>query len=169
MNGYRRPVRERDPKWHKTSGQLFLGIDHTAIVVADTKASLQFYRDALGMRIVGESENYGIEQEHLNNVFGARLRITSLHAPSGPGVELLEYLAPRTGRLMPAGSETDDLWAWQTTASLQDASSEERFLRSRKVEFVSSGMVTLNELVFGFTSGFLVHDPDGHLVRIVQP
>ena len=59
------------------------GIDHTAIVVANTEASLKFYRDALGLQIAGTSENYGTEQEHLNNVFGARLRITSLRAGSG--------------------------------------------------------------------------------------
>src|SRR5271165_6535032 len=65
-------------KWHAATDRLFLGIDHTAIVVSDTEASLRFYRDTLGMHIVGESENYGMEQEHLNNVFGARLRITSM-------------------------------------------------------------------------------------------
>ena len=56
----------------------------------------------LGFRVAGESENYGTEQEHLNNVFGARLRITSLRAAAGPGIELLEYLAPRDGRAVPA-------------------------------------------------------------------
>jgi catechol 2,3-dioxygenase-like lactoylglutathione lyase family enzyme len=69
---------------------MFLGIDHTAIVVGNTDASLSFYRDMLGLRVAGESENYGTEQEHLNNVFGAQLRITSLRAAAGPGIELLE-------------------------------------------------------------------------------
>ena len=34
-------------------------------------------------RSPGESENWGPEQERLNNVFGARLRITALRAPGG--------------------------------------------------------------------------------------
>src|SRR5690349_14794742 len=67
-------------KWHEAHGKLFLGIDHTAIVVSDTEASLHFYRDRLGLRVVGTSENYGTEQEHLNNVFGAHLAITALRA-----------------------------------------------------------------------------------------
>ena len=50
------------------------------------------------MKVAGESENYDTEQEHLNGVFGARLRITALRADEGPGIELLEYLAPRDGR-----------------------------------------------------------------------
>jgi catechol 2,3-dioxygenase-like lactoylglutathione lyase family enzyme len=91
------PKGKGDPKWHANSDRLFLGIDHTAIVVANTDTSLRFYRDGLGLQIAGRSENYGIEQERLNNVFGASLRITALKASSGPGIELLEYLTPRTG------------------------------------------------------------------------
>ena len=40
------------PKW-QAKDRLFLGIDHTAIVVGDTEASLQFYRDTLGLKIAG--------------------------------------------------------------------------------------------------------------------
>ncbi|MGH7407045.1 MAG: VOC family protein, partial [Candidatus Methylomirabilales bacterium] len=85
------PPDKGDSKWHRPSGRLFLGIDHTAIVVGDTEASLRFYRDVLGMKVIGESENSGTEQEHLNNVFGARLRITTLKAAAGPAIEFLEY------------------------------------------------------------------------------
>src|ERR1044071_5143652 len=104
-------------KWHRlqTSGRLFLGIDHTAIVVSDTEASLKFYRDVLGLTVAGGSENYGTEQEHLNNVRGARLRITALRAPRGGiGVEFLEYLAPRDGRPAPEDLRANDLLHWQT-------------------------------------------------------
>jgi len=76
------PPGKGDRKWHEAHSNLFLGIDHTAIVVQDTEKSLIFYRDLLGFKVAGESENYGIEQEQLNNVFGARLRITSLRAAS---------------------------------------------------------------------------------------
>jgi len=62
---------------------------------------MRFYRDTLGLRAARESENYGTEQEHLNNVFGARLRITGLRATDGPGIELLEY----SHRAMVARSE----------------------------------------------------------------
>jgi catechol 2,3-dioxygenase-like lactoylglutathione lyase family enzyme len=70
-------------------------------VVADTERSLSCYRHTLGLRVVGGSENYGPEQERLNNVFGARLRITTLRAAAGPGIEFLEYLTPRDGRPAP--------------------------------------------------------------------
>jgi catechol 2,3-dioxygenase-like lactoylglutathione lyase family enzyme len=106
------PPGKGDPKWHRSTQNLFLGIDHTAIVVADTRASLKFYRDTLGLRIVGTSNNYGLEQERLNNVVGAGLQITTLRGASGPGIELLEYTQPKNGRAIPADTRPNDLWHW---------------------------------------------------------
>ena len=163
------PPDKGDPKWHRPSDKLFLGIDHTAIVAADTEASLKFYRDTLGMRVAGESENYGSEQEHLNNVFGARLRITSLRAAEGPGVELLEYLAPRTGRPMPEDSQVNDLWAWETDVVAANINIAAQALRDRKYSVVSSGIVTLSDTRLRFHSGILVRDPDGHILEMQGP
>ena len=41
------------------------------------------------------------------------MRITSLHARSGPGIEFLQYLMPRDGRPMPPDTRLDELWAEQ--------------------------------------------------------
>ena len=149
-------------KWHRPTDKLFLGIDHTAIVSGSTDASLAFYRDVLGMTVAGTSENYGTEQEHLNNVFGARLRITALRAASGPGVELLEYLAPTDGRPYPADAKANDLFHWQTIVGTGDAVTAERALRTASVRFVSPGVVTLGDSA----KATLVRDPDGHAVLV---
>ncbi len=37
-----------DPCWQNSGKKLFLGIDHSAIVVANTQNSLRYYRDLLG-------------------------------------------------------------------------------------------------------------------------
>jgi catechol 2,3-dioxygenase-like lactoylglutathione lyase family enzyme len=110
------PPGKGQPRWQSPAGDaLFLGIDHTAIAVADTDASLRFYAGQLGLKVAGRSENWGPEQERLNAVPGARLRITTLRAPVGPGVELLEYLSPRDGRQIPADECADDVIHWRTT------------------------------------------------------
>jgi catechol 2,3-dioxygenase-like lactoylglutathione lyase family enzyme len=144
------PAGKGAAKWQESRGRLFLGIDHTAIVVADTDASLNFYRDHLGLRIAGSSENYGTEQEHLNNVFGARLRITALRAAVGPGVELLEYLAPRTGRPLPPDTQASDLWYWQIN------------MRAAAADLDAVSKAVLPDGRLGFRSGALERDPDGH-------
>src|SRR5258706_5918257 len=113
------PPGKGNRRWQKST-DLFAGIDHTAIVVGDTEKALAFYRDVLGMKIVGTSENYGTEQEHLNNVEGARLKITSMRAANGPGVEFLEYVTPGDGRAFPRDAKGNDLFCWQTTVVSQD-------------------------------------------------
>jgi catechol 2,3-dioxygenase-like lactoylglutathione lyase family enzyme len=155
-------------KWHSPSASLFLGIDHTAIAIGDTDASLKFYRDTLGFRVAGESENFGTEQEHLNNVFGARLRITAVRAESGPGIELLEYLAPRDGRPIPPDERSNDLIHWQTRLVTTDAFSIAHSLLERKYRFVSTGVTTMPDGALGFALGFLVRDPDGHVMELIQ-
>ena len=160
------PPGKGDPKWQITTNKLFLGIDHTAIVVNDTEKSLKFYRDLLGFKIAGASENYGTEQEHLNNVAGARLRITGLRASAGPGIEFLEYLTPRDGRPIPRDSKANDLWHWQTRLTVSEPTRALKRLRSSPRMLVSSDTVTLTDATLGFTEGFLTRDPDGHIVQI---
>lgn len=163
------PPGKGDLRWQAAGGRLFLGIDHTAIVVADTEASLGLYRDALGLAVVGHSENHGPEQEHLNNVFGARLRITTLRARSGPGIELLEYLAPGDGRPMPPDVRANDLIHWETTLGARDLEAAGRRARERGGAWVSPGVVTLPGRALGFGRGLMIRDLDGHAMRLVEP
>lgn len=163
------PPSKGSAKWHRPGDDIFLGIDHTAIVVADTDASLALYRDTLGMRVAGTSENHGLEQERLNDVAGAHLRITTLRAPAGPGIELLEYLAPGGGRPAPENLRANDLSHWQTRLLVADPALAEQALHALPVRLVSPGVVRLPDGAHGFTRGFLVRDPDGHALEVVAP
>ena len=162
------PPDKGDPKWHRAENRLFLGIDHTAIVVEDTEESLLFYRDVLGFRVAGESMNFGIEQERLNNVPGARLRITALRASRGPGIEFLEYLAPAGGRPYPAAAGPTDLVHWQTTLLVPDAVSAANVVRRGSFRLLSPDPVELPDTTLGFREGILVRDPDGHAVQLAE-
>jgi catechol 2,3-dioxygenase-like lactoylglutathione lyase family enzyme len=161
------PPAKRDPRWQgsgQTPRPVFLGIDHTAIAVADTERTLRFYRDVLGFRVVGESLNYGVEQDHLNHVFGSRVRITSLRSSSGPGIEFLEYVVPRDGRQRPRDAKANDLWSSETTIIAKDFSSALAALSAARVEFVSSEPQETAPLAEKGSRGVLLRDPDGHLV-----
>lgn len=162
------PPGKGDPRWQRGGDRLFLGIDHTAIAVADTEASLACYRDVLGLRVAGGSENFGPEQERLNAVAGAHLRITTLRAPAGPGVELLQYLAPGDGRPAPADTRANDLWHWQTGLVVADAAAAERRLRGGACEAISGGVVT-EDRALGPGRSLLARDPDHHVLAIREP
>jgi catechol 2,3-dioxygenase-like lactoylglutathione lyase family enzyme len=161
------PPGKGDPRWQEKTDKLFLGIDHTAIGISNTDASLRFYRDLLGLRKAGESENFGTEQEHLNQVFGAHLRITGMRSDSGPGVEFLEYLTPRDGRARPADIHANDIVHWQTMIVTDDVDSLANKLQNAHVRFVSLGIVIMQNKA-GFSKGALVSDPDGHDVLLIQ-
>jgi catechol 2,3-dioxygenase-like lactoylglutathione lyase family enzyme len=162
------PAGKGAEKWQSVKS-LFLGIDHTAIVVGNTEASLKFYQDQLGLKVAGASENYGTEQEHLNNIFGARLRITGLRASNGgPGIEFLEYLAPRDGRPYPSDARANDLLHWQTRLDVGSVDAVATNLLLANYLFVSPGAVPLGENLLGFSKGLLVRDPDGHAIELVE-
>jgi catechol 2,3-dioxygenase-like lactoylglutathione lyase family enzyme len=162
------PAGKGDPRWQKKTDRLFLGIDHTAIGISNTDASVKFYRDLLGLHKAGESENFGTEQEHLNQVFGAHLRITGMRADSGPGVEFLEYLTPRDGRTRPADVRANDIVHWPTMIATDDLDLLAKKLRDAHVRFISPGVVAMPKDKAGFSKGVLVSDPDGHCVLLIQ-
>ena len=180
------PPGKGDPKWQRDSARLFLGIDHTAIVVADTGRSLGFYTNSLGFVVAGASENYGVEQEHLNLVFGARLRITALRAPQGPGVELLEYLTPSGGRAYPSDTRVGDLIFWTTRLRVDHVERTVAAARRALEAGASAGPNPSAEIdgpgwnpvtrpsapaVRGavpsrLAGEFILRDPDGHALRL---
>lgn len=146
---------------------VFLGIDHTAIVVGDTDRALAFYQDTLGLEVAGQGVNHGIEQEHLNGVFGVRLRLTTLRAAAGPAVELLEYLAPRDGRPAPPDLKANDVAHWHITMRGGDLAA--LLEPGPGWQLVSPDVTAVAApAAVGFSQGVLVRDDDGHGVRVVR-
>jgi catechol 2,3-dioxygenase-like lactoylglutathione lyase family enzyme len=141
------PAGKGAPEWH-AAAPLFLGIDHTAISVADTAASTRFY-ERLGFVVRGHSNNYGIEQERLSGVPGAHVRITAVRFPQAPGVEFLHYVSP---------------------ASQQPSEHVRPFdlLATRTIVVEPSAAATCRRFAGAIVrvDGCLVRDPDGHYVDV---
>ena len=132
-----------------------------------TDSSHKFYQEILGVERKGDSWNKGIEQEHLNNVEGASLHITGYRAANGPGIEFLQYLNPGPGKPYPIDSRADDIWHWQTTLIVDDATALFNKLMSEGYSFVSKELV--HQQINGVhTRSFIVRDPDGHAMLIKE-
>lgn len=161
------PEGKGQDKWQHSNGKIFLGIDHTAIGVSNTDNSHVFYATLLGVDRKGDSWNKGIEQEHLNNVQGASLHITGYRSAAGPGIEFLQYIQPGPGRLYPADSRADDIWFWQTTLIVKDASVLYQQLKDAGVSFISKCIVEQQSDAV-ITKSFVIRDPDGHAMMIKE-
>lgn len=160
------PEGKGNPDWQNKKN-LFLGIDHTAIGVANTQKSKIFY-NLLGMTVAGHSENFGTEQEHLNQVFGARLWITALIGNAGFGVEFLEYIAPPGGRPYPLDIDPSDLLHWHTAILVDDATGMMETLKKHKYPLISEDFIHVEKSEKELLSGFLVRDTDHHAIFIYQ-
>jgi catechol 2,3-dioxygenase-like lactoylglutathione lyase family enzyme len=158
------PAAKGDPKWQKQTESLFLGVDHTAIVVADTAISLAFYCDLLGMKLQQQSENSGLEQANLSGVTAPKVKISSLKASAGLGIELLEYLEPDDGRPIPIDTRPNDLWCWQTMVTWQDPIS--KFQQLEAIDFPLSATVNpVSKSDLGSSHCYPIQDPDGHIIN----
>jgi catechol 2,3-dioxygenase-like lactoylglutathione lyase family enzyme len=162
------PEGKGNPVWHEPTKDLFLGIDHTAMTVRSTESSIKFYRDLLGMTVAGGTLNMGAEQEHLDSLPGARARVTGMAPTIDPsGVEFLEYELPIAGRPFPIDSHPTDLWHWQTTLVVPDVEAAAAQVHGMG-QMISPGVVTFPDRLLGFGKGFLVRDPDGHVMQLVS-
>lgn len=94
------PVDRTPAYWREAQpAGLFLGIDHTAIVVEDTARSLTFYQK-IGFERAAQSHNFGPAQAALDALSEPNVLVTAMILPghAAPHLELLEYFAPPTSR-----------------------------------------------------------------------
>ena len=84
------------------------GVDAIAITVSDMDRAVDFYSKVLTFDKVSDTEIAGENYEHLEGVFGLRIRIVRMKL-GDEFIELDEYLAPK-GRPIPADSRSNDRW-----------------------------------------------------------
>lgn len=169
------PPDKGDARWHGGSaGDLFLGIDHSAIGISDTARSCHFYDELLGLRLGGESLNHGPEQDGLDGLVGAQVQITGHRCPGGAGIECLAYESPAGGRPMPADLGAQDRACGQLRLLMGDDPAVLEAIALRVEGYggrlVSPGVVTLAPepaRLLGFRTGLQIADPDGHRLQLV--
>ncbi|MGH8258505.1 MAG: VOC family protein [Steroidobacteraceae bacterium] len=132
------PQERKPPAWRAREAPTpFLGIDHSAVVVASSSRSIDFYAGQLGFTCTGGSRNRGIEQALLDGLEQPEVEVTALAAaPMPPHLELLCYRTPAA--CAPAGLPApDDVAATRLLVETAGSGSD------------GSGAA-------------LIHDPDGH-------
>jgi len=131
-------------------------IDHSAISVADTAASIAFYQ-SLGLTLGSRSLNRGPEQDRLDGLDAVVVEVTALELPGGGAhVELLCYRGDYPRAAMPAAP--DDVaatrLAWPAPADLDGLAGT---LAAHIVSYDRAG------------GTLLIRDPDSHLVQLTLP
>jgi catechol 2,3-dioxygenase-like lactoylglutathione lyase family enzyme len=143
--------------WAFQSGNLCLGIDHSAISVADTDRSVAFY-SRLGLARTASSLNIGREQEELDNLLGAVVEVTALAPPTQavPHVELLCYRGSFDRRQLL--TNRNDVAATQLVFEVEAGALDAIVALNRDTTISSSTTAESGRL------RVLLRDPDGHLL-----
>jgi catechol 2,3-dioxygenase-like lactoylglutathione lyase family enzyme len=146
----------RQPKDRAT-----LGIDHSALAVADLEASVRFYTEGLGLRLGDSSLNHGPEQARLDGLDDPVVDIATLMTRDrGPHLELLHYQRPKP--LSPTRRfNINDIAASRVVMQTDDLDEvAERALSAGGARAAPAIVETAT------ARRFLLRDPDGHLVEL---
>jgi catechol 2,3-dioxygenase-like lactoylglutathione lyase family enzyme len=145
------------PQWQTASQDVCLGIDHSAISVSSTAASIDFYK-SLGLDRSGGSLNVGREQAMLDDVPDAVVEVTALTpAQTTPHIELLCYRGDFDRRVQAQAAN-------DATATRLVLTVESRATLESICAHASSALLSGPELREDYLYRALLRDPDGHLI-----
>jgi catechol 2,3-dioxygenase-like lactoylglutathione lyase family enzyme len=143
-------------------------VEAIGVTVADIDRSASFYSQVLSFKKVSETEVAGPDYEHLEDVFGLRMRVVRLKLGDETLV-LTQYLVPR-GRPFPTDSRSNDRWFQHVAIVVSDMNRAYARLREHHVEYASTAPQTLpawNKNAAGIRA-FYFRNPDGHYLELIQ-
>ncbi len=166
------PPDKGEARWHAAApaSPPFLGIDHSAISVAETPRSCRFYDGLLGLKLGGDGVNSGPTQNGLDGLKDTRVRITAHRCPTGAGVECLNYQPPNSGRPRPLDQGGQDLAHWQLRLRVADLDRIAASVEAYGGQPLHGGVIELGEQAYlvGSERALQLADPDGHQLQLVQ-
>src|SRR5262250_3251902 len=112
-------------------------VDAVGITVSDMDRAIGFYSKVLTFEKVSDVEVSGENYEHLEGVFGVRMRVVRMKL-GDEFIELTEYLAPK-GRPISVDSRSNDRWFQHIAIIVSDMDKAYVWLWQNKVEHGSSG------------------------------
>ena len=142
-------------QWQSHSGNGCLGIDHSAVSVANTAATIAFYR-RLGLSRSAATLNIGPEQATLDDVANAVVEVTALTpTQSTPHLELLCYRGDFDRNVQQ--QRTSDITATRLVFSVESPAEFDLLIAQNADSLVPAKHERASRRV-------LLHDPDGHLI-----
>ena len=143
-------------QWKMSSDNCCLGIDHSAVSIANTAKSVVFY-ESLGLRRSGGSLNIGPEQVKLDDLPSAVVEVTALTpAQSTPHVELLRYRGDFDRHVQ---QRTNDATATRLVFSVESRDALDVLCAYHADSLVADSVKHEDNAL-----RVLLRDPDGHLV-----
>jgi catechol 2,3-dioxygenase-like lactoylglutathione lyase family enzyme len=115
------------------------------MTVSDMDRSVEFFSKALSIEKVSDLEVAGDAYEHLEGVFGLRMRVVRMRL-GDEFVELTEYLVPR-GKPFPVDSRSNDRWFQHIAIIVSDMDRACQWPRQHKVHHAFTGPLSIADFI----------------------
>ena len=146
-------------------------VAHIGITVRDMDKAVEFYRDTLGLKVVGDVTIQGDEASTVTQVPGTKLRAVYLRYeddPKGPPIELLHFIEPKgdNGKPYPglANPGITEVAFW-----VKDIEKTYQELQAKGVDFYSAPQLfDLDGEGYGKVKVVYFRDLDGTTLELLQ-
>ena len=142
-------------------------LGHVSVTVADMDRSLAFWRDALGLELIGRGI---VRKTHLDQIIGlaeTEIEWAELGVPGGSVIEIFRYLSPRgSERPIPAPNDPG------ATHVCLEVTGIDEIVRSLRALGYATRSVAPVEIPEGDWRGWrdiYVESPDGIIVELSEP
>ena len=144
-------------------------VAHIGITVSHMDQALRFYRDILGLKVLGDIMIAGDEADTLTREQGVKLRVVYLRSETalkGPPLELLHFVEPAGAGQRPYARLTNP-GITEVAFWVRDIEQTYTDLRERGVKFFSPPQLFDLE-GYGKAKAVYFWDPDGTTLELIQ-
>lgn len=143
------------------------GVHHAGLHVRDLGRSIAFYRDVLGLELLGQRDSHGGFVAEIVGYPDAVMRVAWLRQrDGGPIVELIQYVVPAEA---PIDTAPPHPGTTHLAFAVADIHAVTRQLRAAGITFRSPAPVAISEGVNRGGYAIYFADPDGIALELLQP
>ena len=146
-------------------------VAHIGITVRDMDGALKFYRDLLGLKVLGDITIEGEEVSEVTQVEGAKLRAVYLRSGEdlqGPPIELLHFIEPAGKEGVPYEG-VNNVGITEVAFWVKDIEKTYTELKAQGVKFYSRPrLFDLEGEGYNKVKALYFRDPDGTTLELMQ-
>lgn len=144
-------------------------IMHIGITVSNIERSINFYRDILGLKFIGEAVMEGKETDALFAMDNCKVKIAYLNGSDNiiaPPIELLEFISPET---IKSESKLNKISASEICFRVENIDKVYKHLIDNNAECLSAPQeFDLASYGFSKSKALYFKDPDGIILELME-
>ena len=136
-------------------------IRHSGIVVNDLEASLHFYKELLGLKVIKQMDESGSYIDHVLGLQAVKVTTVKMATPDGQMIELIKYHSHESEQ---TARRIYDTSLTHIAFTVDDLDSEYNRFKSQRVAFSSRPQLSPD----GYAKVTFCRAPEGTFIELVE-